>query len=142
MSRADGTIKRGRGGRGGRGGGRARATQGHVPIASNVPISAETGLPLRGPGSRGGSLARKPRSSKAKQQQGEDKSELRVVNSTQKSSGNASQAANRKAPSSMAGMVGLAPATPIPIPAPASGPQLAPAPPAPQANQTQSVFMR
>lgn len=55
---ADGTIKRGRGR--GRGTGRARslASHPHVPIAAAVPISQETGLPLRGPGSRGGTSRR------------------------------------------------------------------------------------
>ncbi|KAF7715620.1 Uncharacterized protein PECH_000967 [Penicillium ucsense] len=63
VERADGTIKRGRGR--GRGTGRSRGltSQPHVPIAAAVPISQETGLPLRGPGSRGG-LSRRGRGAK------------------------------------------------------------------------------
>lgn len=69
--RADGTVKRGRGrGRGGRS--RAPATTHQVPLAAAVPISQETGLPLRGPGSRGGSTTRRPRVSKAARQQMEN----------------------------------------------------------------------
>ncbi|GAT28304.1 histone promoter control protein [Aspergillus luchuensis] len=70
VERADGTIKRGRGrGRGGRG--RGPVTSHQVPLAAAVPISQETGLPLRGPGSRGGSTTRRPRISKAARQQAE-----------------------------------------------------------------------
>lgn len=69
---ADGTIKRGRGrGRGGRGRG-PPATQHQVPLAAAVPISQETGLPLRGPGSRGGN-PRRPRTKAARQQAEQDK---------------------------------------------------------------------
>ncbi|EAU31081.1 predicted protein [Aspergillus terreus NIH2624] len=58
VERADGTIKRGRGrGRGGRS--RAPATQHQHPLAAAVPFSQETGLPLRGPGSRGGTSRRR-----------------------------------------------------------------------------------
>lgn len=68
---ADGTVKRGRGrGRGGRS--RAPPSGHQVPLAAastSVPISQETGLPLRGPGSRGGSTTRRPRVSKAARQQ-------------------------------------------------------------------------
>ncbi|PKY07731.1 HPC2-domain-containing protein [Aspergillus campestris IBT 28561] len=62
VERADGTIKRGRGrGRGGRSRGPPAAPH-QVPLAAaSVPISQETGLPLRGPGSRGGSTTRRPR---------------------------------------------------------------------------------
>lgn len=62
---ADGTIKRGRGR--GRGTGRARAltSHPHVPIAAAVPISQDTGLPLRGPGSRGGTSRRARTTKKA-----------------------------------------------------------------------------
>lgn len=148
-SRADGTIKRGRGGRG-RGGARTRGGHAHVPITPNVPVSAETGLPLRGPGSRGGSMARKPRTNKAKQQ-GDDKSDSRATG-TSKSGGtgrgggtaggsaNASSKSGSKASApnattaanmtGMTGMIGLAPAPVAPTSAPTSapGPQLAPAP--------------
>lgn len=60
---ADGTIKRGRGR--GRGTGRSRTVTSHphVPIAAAVPVSQDTGLPLRGPGSRGGT-SRRPRGNK------------------------------------------------------------------------------
>ncbi|CAI7575847.1 unnamed protein product [Penicillium glandicola] len=63
VERADGTIKRGRGR--GRGTGRSRAVTSHphVPIAAAVPVSQDTGLPLRGPGSRGGT-SRRPRGNK------------------------------------------------------------------------------
>lgn len=63
--RADGTIKRGRGR--GRGTGRSRAltSHPHVPIAAAVPISQDTGLPLRGPGSRGGTSRRARTTKKA-----------------------------------------------------------------------------
>lgn len=63
VERADGTIKRGRGR--GRGTGRTRTVTSHphVPIAAAVPVSQDTGLPLRGPGSRGGT-SRRPRGNK------------------------------------------------------------------------------
>ncbi|KAJ5854532.1 hypothetical protein N7534_007075 [Penicillium rubens] len=63
VERADGTIKRGRGR--GRGTGRSRTVTSHphVPIAAAVPVSQDTGLPLRGPGSRGGT-SRRPRGNK------------------------------------------------------------------------------
>lgn len=66
--RADGTIKRGRGrGRGGRS--RAPATtHQQLPLAAAIPISQETGLPVRGPGSRGGNINRRPRMSKKAEQ--------------------------------------------------------------------------
>ncbi|KAJ5162399.1 hypothetical protein N7492_007791 [Penicillium capsulatum] len=71
VERADGTIKRGRGrGRGtGRGRSSLASSHPHVPIAaaSNVPISQDTGLPLRGPGSRGGTSRRARGSKKADQ---------------------------------------------------------------------------
>lgn len=61
VERADGTIKRGRGrGRGGRNRGPQSAAH-QTPLAAAVPISQETGLPVRGPGSRGGSTTRRPR---------------------------------------------------------------------------------
>lgn len=60
---ADGTIKRGRGRGRGAGRGRALASHPHVAIAAAVPISQDTGLPLRGPGSRGGT-SRRPRGAK------------------------------------------------------------------------------
>ncbi|KAI2786696.1 hypothetical protein POX_g09084 [Penicillium oxalicum] len=63
VERADGTIKRGRGRGRGTGRGRSLTSQPHVPIAAAVPISQETGLPLRGPGSRGG-VSRRGRGSK------------------------------------------------------------------------------
>lgn len=67
VRRADGTIKRGRGRGRGTGRGRSLASHPHVPIAaaSNVPISQDTGLPLRGPGSRGGTSRRGRGSKKA-----------------------------------------------------------------------------
>ncbi|KAF4622791.1 hypothetical protein G7Y89_g14234 [Cudoniella acicularis] len=61
--RADGAPKRGRG-RGSRGG----ATRGASTRGGAVGINARTGLPLSGPGSRGGSTTRKPRITKADRQ--------------------------------------------------------------------------
>lgn len=58
--RADGAPKRGRG-RGSRGG-TSRSASGR---GGAVGINARTGLPLSGPGSRGGSTTRKPRITKA-----------------------------------------------------------------------------
>lgn len=85
--RADGTIKRGRGrGRGGRS--RAPASGHQVPLAAAVPISQETGLPLRGPGSRGGSTTRRPRVSKAARQQMEQEKEKQGNHSSPVSSSN------------------------------------------------------
>ncbi|KAL4866641.1 hypothetical protein BDV12DRAFT_172595 [Aspergillus spectabilis] len=67
VERADGTIKRGRGrGRGGRGRGPA-TTHAQLPLAAAIPISQETGLPVRGPGSRGGNIHRRPRAKKLEQ---------------------------------------------------------------------------
>ena len=63
LYRADGTIKRGRGRGRGTGRGRSLVSHPHVPIAAAVPISQDTGLPLRGPGSRGGT-SRRPRGNK------------------------------------------------------------------------------
>lgn len=63
---ADGTIKRGRGRGRGTGRGRAVTSHPHVPIAAAaVPISQDTGLPLRGPGSRGGTSRRARTTKKA-----------------------------------------------------------------------------
>lgn len=62
---ADGTIKRGRGRGRGTGRGRALTSHPHVPIAAAVPISQDTGLPLRGPGSRGGTSRRARTTKKA-----------------------------------------------------------------------------
>jgi hypothetical protein len=142
IARADGTIKRGRGR--GRGTGRGRATTHHVPIASNIPISPDTGLPVRGPGSRGGSITRKPRANKAPRQQTEpDKQDLRMINvSHDGRGGRGGYSRGGGAPgsrggktastaSTMTGMVGLAPAP---------GPHLAPAPPGPHPGQ--GIIMR
>ncbi|TVY87776.1 Histone promoter control protein [Lachnellula willkommii] len=70
--RPDGLPKRGRGSRGGRGGtrggvgtrGGAAAAAAHA-IQASANINPRTGLPLSGPGSRGGSTTRKPRITKA-----------------------------------------------------------------------------
>jgi hypothetical protein len=59
--RADGAPKRGRG-RGSRGGARASGGRGGAAAAEKA---ARNGLPLSGPGSRGGSTTRKPRITKA-----------------------------------------------------------------------------
>ncbi|KAJ5692126.1 hypothetical protein N7462_001549 [Penicillium macrosclerotiorum] len=67
VERADGTIKRGRGRGRGTGRGRSIASHPHVPIAAAVPISQDTGLPLRGPGSRGGTSRRARTAKKADQ---------------------------------------------------------------------------
>ncbi|EHL00741.1 putative Histone promoter control protein 2 [Glarea lozoyensis 74030] len=73
--RADGAPKRGRGrgSRGGRGGlsrgaSAAAAASAANAAAGGVGINAKTGLPLSGPGSRGGSTTRKPRITKADRQ--------------------------------------------------------------------------
>ncbi|KAE8144687.1 hypothetical protein BDV25DRAFT_166241, partial [Aspergillus avenaceus] len=69
VERADGTIKRGRGrGRGGRSRAPQPATH-QTPLAAAVPISQETGLPVRGPGSRGGSTTRRPRAKPKSEQE-------------------------------------------------------------------------
>lgn len=95
MTRADGTIKRGRGrGRGGRSRA-APATSHQVPLAAAVPISQETGLPLRGPGSRGGSTTRRPRVSKAARQQMEAEKEKQGNHSSPASNGRGGGTAGR-----------------------------------------------
>ncbi|KAL2814407.1 hypothetical protein BDW59DRAFT_154398 [Aspergillus cavernicola] len=116
VERADGTIKRGRG-RAPRGG-RSRApatTHQQLPLAAAIPISQETGLPLRGPGSRGGNVNRRGRVSKKAEQ---DKS----GGPTSVSHGRGGSAAGRGGSTSTRGgktpMVELAPR-----------PSLAPAPP-------------
>lgn len=74
-SRPDGLPKRGRGSRGGRGGtrGGAAGSRGGAAATTLVNqhlanINPRTGLPLSGPGSRGGSTTRKPRITKADRQ--------------------------------------------------------------------------
>lgn len=69
---ADGTIKRGRGRGRGTGRGRTVTSHPHVPIAAAVPVSQDTGLPLRGPGSRGGT-SRRPRGNKKADSGGSDR---------------------------------------------------------------------
>ena len=70
-SRPDGLPKRGRGSRGGRGGARGVGSRGGAAAAAahaiqaSANINPRTGLPLSGPGSRGGSTTRKPRITKA-----------------------------------------------------------------------------
>ncbi|KAL5046414.1 hypothetical protein BDW71DRAFT_182178, partial [Aspergillus fruticulosus] len=114
VERADGTIKRGRGrGRGGRS--RAPATtHQQLPLAAAIPISQETGLPIRGPGSRGGNINRRPRTSK--------KAEQDKAGGTPTSQGRGGGSAGRGGSNSTRGakapMVELAPR-----------PNLAPAPP-------------
>ncbi|OJK00652.1 hypothetical protein ASPACDRAFT_51588 [Aspergillus aculeatus ATCC 16872] len=128
VERADGTIKRGRGrGRGGRG--RAPVTTPHqVPLAAAVPISQETGLPVRGPGSRGGNTSRRARVSKAARHQADhDK-----TGSTASTPGRGGGAASRGGSTSTRGgktpMVELAPRpnlAPAPAgPSPATGSDL------------------
>ncbi|TVY49197.1 Histone promoter control protein [Lachnellula occidentalis] len=69
--RPDGLPKRGRGSRGGRGGTRGGGSRGGAAAAAahaiqaSANINPRTGLPLTGPGSRGGSTNRKPRITKA-----------------------------------------------------------------------------
>ncbi|TVY31703.1 Histone promoter control protein [Lachnellula subtilissima] len=69
--RPDGLPKRGRGSRGGRGGARGVGSRGGAAAAAahaiqaSANINPRTGLPLSGPGSRGGSTTRKPRITKA-----------------------------------------------------------------------------
>ncbi|KAK4869777.1 hypothetical protein LT330_005501 [Penicillium expansum] len=74
VERADGTIKRGRGRGRGTGRGRTVTSHPHVPIAAAVPVSQDTGLPLRGPGSRGGT-SRRPRGNK-KADSGSDRASI------------------------------------------------------------------
>ncbi|KAH6682666.1 hypothetical protein B0J14DRAFT_130047 [Halenospora varia] len=68
--RADGAPKRGRGrgSRGGRGGTTRGGRAATLAVSESVGINARTGLPLSGPGSRGGSTTRKPRITKADRQ--------------------------------------------------------------------------
>lgn len=112
--RADGTIKRGRGrGRGGRS--RAPATtHQQLPLAAAIPISQETGLPVRGPGSRGGNVNRRPRVSKKAEQ---DKASG-APTSHGRGGGNAGRGGSASSRGGKAPMVELAPR-----------PSLAPAPP-------------
>ncbi|KAL5000831.1 hypothetical protein BDV10DRAFT_161513, partial [Aspergillus recurvatus] len=114
VERADGTIKRGRGrGRGGRS--RAPATtHQQLPLAAAIPISQETGLPIRGPGSRGGNINRRPRTSK--------KAEQDKAGGTPTSQGRGGGAAGRGGSNSTRG--GKAPMVEL-----APRPNLAPAPP-------------
>ncbi|RHZ52531.1 uncharacterized protein CDV56_107497 [Aspergillus thermomutatus] len=124
VERADGTIKRGRGrGRGGRSRGGPSTHQ--VPIAAAVPISQETGLPLRGPGSRGGSTTRRPRPSKSRQQAEQDK---QGASSTTTSQGRGGGAAGRGG--GAAGTRGAKTPSVVEL-APAPRPSLAPAPAGP-----------
>lgn len=138
---ADGTIKRGRGRGRGTGRGRSIASHPHVPIAaaSAVPISQDTGLPLRGPGSRGGT-SRRARTTK-KADAGEKHSatsspshEGRGRGGGPGSRGGGSSRGAKASTSSSIGMVDLAPAppsnpqptlTPAPGPSPLAGPELA-----------------
>ena len=130
MNRADGTIKRGRGrGRGGRGRG-PPSSHHQVPLAAAVPISQETGLPVRGPGSRGGSTTRRPRISKAARQQAEQE---RASAASATSHGRGGGATGRGGSTSTRGgknpMVELAPRPNIapapPGPSPMGGPEIA-----------------
>ncbi|PWY79369.1 HPC2-domain-containing protein [Aspergillus sclerotioniger CBS 115572] len=129
VERADGTIKRGRGrGRGGRGRG-PPSSHHQVPLAAAVPISQETGLPVRGPGSRGGSTTRRPRISKAARLQAEQE---RANAASATSHGRGGGATGRGGSTSTRGgknpMVELAPRPNIapapPGPSPMSGPEI------------------
>lgn len=123
IDRADGTIKRGRGrGRGGRSRGGSSTHQ--VPIAAAVPISQETGLPLRGPGSRGGSTTRRPRPSKPRQQAEQDKQGASSATSQGRGGGQAGRGGGA------AGTRGGKTPSMLEL-APAPRPSLAPAPPGP-----------
>ncbi|KAL4816169.1 hypothetical protein BDW67DRAFT_55318 [Aspergillus spinulosporus] len=127
VERADGTIKRGRGrGRGGRS--RAPATtHQQLPLAAAIPISQETGLPIRGPGSRGGNVNRRPRTSK--------KAEQDKTGGTPTSQGRGGGATGRGGSNSTRGgkaqMVELAPR-----------PNLAPAPPGLNSMAGQEITMK
>ncbi|KAJ6153829.1 hypothetical protein N7470_006788 [Penicillium chermesinum] len=142
VERADGTIKRGRGRGRGTGRGRSLASHPHVPIAAAVPISQDTGLPLRGPGSRGGT-SRRARTTK-KADQGEkhgttsspshDSPRGRGGGPGSRGGGAGSTRGAKAANSSSMPMVDLAPAppshsqpplTPAPGPSPLAGPELA-----------------
>lgn len=124
---ADGTIKRGRGrGRGGRS--RAPATtHQQLPLAAAIPISQETGLPIRGPGSRGGNVNRRPRTSK--------KAEQDKAGGTPASQGRGGGPAGRGGSNSTRGgkaqMVELAPR-----------PNIAPAPPGLNSVAGQEITMK
>ncbi|KAL2853856.1 hypothetical protein BJY01DRAFT_205928, partial [Aspergillus pseudoustus] len=116
VERADGTIKRGRGrGRGGRGRGPATTHQ-QLPLAAAIPISQETGLPVRGPGSRGGNINRRPRVSKKAEQ---DKANGPTSGSHGRGGGGAGRGGSTGSRGGKTPMVELAPR-----------PSLAPAPPA------------
>ncbi|GAD92182.1 hypothetical protein NFIA_071320 [Paecilomyces variotii No. 5] len=142
VERADGTIRRGRGR--GRGSGRGRGTSHHQPpLASAIPISQETGLPVRGPGSRGGTTTRKPRITKAARLQMEQEKQERermghAVSHEGRGRGGYSRGGGpsnrggRGSSNITAGMVGLAPA-------PAPG--IAPGPP-PAFPPGQGIIMR
>ncbi|KAL2865984.1 uncharacterized protein BJX67DRAFT_388910 [Aspergillus lucknowensis] len=115
VERADGTIKRGRGrGRGGRS--RAPATtHQQLPLAAAIPISEHTGLPVRGPGSRGGNINRRPRVSKKAEQ---DKTNGPTSVSQGRGGGGSGRGGSASSRGGKASMVELAPR-----------PNLAPAPP-------------
>ncbi|KAN0071917.1 hypothetical protein V8E54_009646 [Elaphomyces granulatus] len=142
VERADGTIKRGRGR--GRGAGRARTTHHHVPIVSSIPISPDTGLPVRGPGSRGGAANRKSRSTKTARVQTEQQEHDKLGatpsldgkgrSGSARGGGNAASNAGNSGGNSAAGSRGKASTNAIPLTsivglAPGPAPNLLPAPP-------------
>jgi len=129
---ADGTIKRGRGR--GRGTGRARslASHPHVPIAAAVPISQDTGLPLRGPGSRGGTSRRARGSKKADAEKHSDRNGSAPSPAHEGRGGRGGGAAGRGGGSSTRGGKSSTPSTPshnTNSPSVMSMMDLAPAPP-------------
>lgn len=95
-----------------------------MPIAAAVPISQETGLPLRGPGSRGGSTTRRPRPSKPRQQAEQDKQGASSATSQGRGGGQAGRGGGA------AGTRGGKTPSMLEL-APAPRPSLAPAPPGP-----------
>lgn len=133
---ADGTIKRGRGrGRGARSRGTTSTHQ--QPLAA-APVNRETGLPLRGPGSRGGT-SRRARTTK---KQSEDKSgpDRPIMKATM---GRGGPSTGRGGGTSTRGAkTPSAPAELAPAPAPSSKPNLAPAYPGTNVFTSSELMMK
>ncbi|KAJ5124688.1 uncharacterized protein N7515_008513 [Penicillium bovifimosum] len=123
VERADGTIKRGRGRGRGTGRGRSAASHPHVPIAAAVPISQDTGLPLRGPGSRGGTT-RRPRGNK--KADGEKHANASTASGRGGSSGSSRGGSNSARGGKSSASVPMPDIAPSP-----STPSIVPAPPGP-----------
>lgn len=126
---ADGTIKRGRGRGRGTGRGRSLASHPHVPIAAAVPISQDTGLPLRGPGSRGGT-SRRGRGTKKTEGDKPERNGTTASTATEGRGGRGGASAGRGGSNSARGGKTAAPPTPT-ASTPISTPDHAPAPSTP-----------